>query len=76
VNKKAQIKVALKRYLNTHSFYSAEEFLMYKDDPIFVNSIRYLMYMYGFSITLVAFGGLVLLDPRFMVQTRQKMMDF
>jgi len=27
MNKKAQFKVALKRYLNTHSFYSVEEFL-------------------------------------------------
>jgi hypothetical protein len=27
MNEKAQFKVALKRYLNTHSFYSVDEFL-------------------------------------------------
>jgi hypothetical protein len=32
MNKKAQFKVALKRYLNTHSFYSVEEFPMLKND--------------------------------------------
>jgi IS1 family transposase len=32
VNKKSQFKVALKRYLNTHSFYSVDEFLMLKND--------------------------------------------
>jgi hypothetical protein len=31
MNKKAQLKVALKRYLNTHCFYSVEEFLMFKN---------------------------------------------
>jgi HKD family nuclease len=31
VNKKAEFKVVLKRYLNTHSFYSVEEFLMFKN---------------------------------------------
>jgi hypothetical protein len=31
-NKKAQFKVALKRYLNTHFFYSVEEFLTFKND--------------------------------------------
>jgi hypothetical protein len=31
-NKKAQFKVALKRYLNTHSFYCVEEFLTFKND--------------------------------------------
>jgi hypothetical protein len=30
-NKKAQFKVALKRYLITHSFYSVDEFLMFTD---------------------------------------------
>jgi hypothetical protein len=29
VNKKAQFKLALKRYLITHSFYSVDEFLMF-----------------------------------------------
>jgi hypothetical protein len=29
VNKKTQFKVALKRYLITHSFYSVDEFLMF-----------------------------------------------
>jgi hypothetical protein len=29
VNKKAQFKVALKRYLITHSLYSVDEFLMF-----------------------------------------------
>jgi hypothetical protein len=29
VNKKAQFKVALKRYLIIHSFYSADEFIMF-----------------------------------------------
>jgi hypothetical protein len=32
MNKMAQFKVALKRYLNTHSFYSVEECLMFKID--------------------------------------------
>jgi hypothetical protein len=31
-SKRAQFKVALKRYLNTHSFYSAEEFPTFKND--------------------------------------------
>jgi hypothetical protein len=31
--KKAHIKVALRTYLNTHSFYSVDEFLMCKDNP-------------------------------------------
>jgi IS1 family transposase len=30
-NKKSQFKVELKRYLNTHSFYSVEEFLTFKN---------------------------------------------
>jgi hypothetical protein len=30
-NKKVQFKVALKRYLNTCSFYSVEEFIMFKN---------------------------------------------
>jgi hypothetical protein len=30
-NKKAQFKVALRRYLNAHSFYSVDEFLMCTD---------------------------------------------
>jgi hypothetical protein len=32
MNKKAQFKVALKRYLNTHSFYSVEKFLTFIND--------------------------------------------
>jgi hypothetical protein len=32
MNKRAPYKVALKRYLNTHSFYSVEEFQMLKND--------------------------------------------
>jgi hypothetical protein len=32
VNKKSQFKVALKRYLNTHSFYSVDEFLIFEND--------------------------------------------
>jgi hypothetical protein len=31
MNKKAQYKAALKRYLNTHPFYSVEEFLTFKN---------------------------------------------
>jgi hypothetical protein len=31
-NERAKFKVALKRYLNTHSFYSVDEFVMYTDD--------------------------------------------
>jgi hypothetical protein len=34
MNKQAQFKVALKRYLNTHFFYSVEEFLTFKNDSI------------------------------------------
>jgi len=33
MNEKAHIKVALRTYLNTHSFYSVDEFLMCKDNP-------------------------------------------
>jgi hypothetical protein len=32
INKKAQFKVALKRYLNMHSLYSVEEFLTFKNE--------------------------------------------
>jgi hypothetical protein len=32
-NEKAEFKVALKRYLNTHSFYSVDEFFMCKNNP-------------------------------------------
>jgi hypothetical protein len=32
-NEKAQFKVALRRYLNAHSFYSVNEFFMCTDDP-------------------------------------------
>jgi hypothetical protein len=32
MNKKAQFKVALKRYLGTHAVYSIEEFLMFKNE--------------------------------------------
>jgi hypothetical protein len=32
MNKKAQFKVALKRYLNTQPFYTVEEFLTFKND--------------------------------------------
>jgi hypothetical protein len=34
-NEKAEFKVALKRYLNTHSFYSVDEFLLSKNDSSF-----------------------------------------
>jgi len=32
MNKKAQFKAAFKKYLNTHSFHSADEFLTFKHD--------------------------------------------
>jgi hypothetical protein len=32
-NEKTKFKVALRKYLNTHSFYSVDEFFMYKDGP-------------------------------------------
>jgi hypothetical protein len=32
MNKKAQFKVALKKYLNTHCFYFVEVFLAFKND--------------------------------------------
>jgi hypothetical protein len=32
MTKQTMFKVALKRYLNTHCFYSAEEFLTFKND--------------------------------------------
>jgi hypothetical protein len=32
-NEKAKFKVALKRYLNTHSFYSVGEFFMCENNP-------------------------------------------
>jgi hypothetical protein len=34
-NEKAEFKVALKRYLNTHSFYSVDKFLLSKNDSSF-----------------------------------------
>jgi hypothetical protein len=56
VNKTTQFKVALKRYLNAHSFYSVDEFLLFKNDSQYFKglslySITYLLYMYRFSIT-------------------------
>jgi hypothetical protein len=33
MNEKAQFKIPLKRYLNTHSFYSVDEFPLSKNDP-------------------------------------------
>jgi hypothetical protein len=33
INKKAQLKYALKRYLITHSFYSVDEFLLFTNNP-------------------------------------------
>jgi hypothetical protein len=30
MNEKAQFKLALKQYLNTHSFYSVDEYFLYK----------------------------------------------
>jgi hypothetical protein len=50
MNRKTQFKVALKRYLNTHPFYSAEEFLMLKNDCqckgfLSLNSIIYFLHM-------------------------------
>jgi hypothetical protein len=36
MNKQTQFKAALKRYLNTHPFYSVEEFLMFKNDSQYV----------------------------------------
>jgi hypothetical protein len=46
VNKKSQFKVALKRYLNTHSFYSVDEFLMFKNDAwcIYISFIVFIYY--------------------------------
>jgi hypothetical protein len=32
MNEKAKFKVALKKYLNTHSFYSVDEFFMCNDN--------------------------------------------
>jgi hypothetical protein len=32
MNEKAQFKLALRTYLNIHSFYSVDEFLMFKND--------------------------------------------
>jgi hypothetical protein len=37
-NKKVQIKVTLKRYLNAHSFHSVDEFLMFKNESQFLFS--------------------------------------
>jgi hypothetical protein len=31
-NENAKFKIALRKYLNTHSFYPADEVFMYKDD--------------------------------------------
>jgi hypothetical protein len=35
MNEKAKFKVELKQYLNTHSFYSVDEFLLSKYDSSF-----------------------------------------
>jgi hypothetical protein len=34
MNEKAKFKEALKRYLNTHSFYSVDEFVVSKTHPL------------------------------------------
>jgi hypothetical protein len=44
MNKQTQFKVALKRYLNTDSFYSVEEFLMFKNDLKYVQKFFWLLF--------------------------------
>jgi len=38
MNKQTQFKVALKRYLNTHSFYSVEEFLTFRNNSLYMKN--------------------------------------
>jgi hypothetical protein len=45
MNKEAQFKVALKRYLNTHSLYSVEKFLMFKIVSYYVRFFPTVCYM-------------------------------
>jgi hypothetical protein len=44
MNKQTQFKVALKRYLNTHYFYSIEEFLPFKNDSQYVQKLFLLLF--------------------------------
>jgi hypothetical protein len=37
MNKKAQFSGALKWYLNTYSFYSVDEFLMFENDSLYLS---------------------------------------
>jgi hypothetical protein len=45
VNKKSQFKVALKMYLNTHSFYCVDEFLMFENNAWCIYK-RFLVFIY------------------------------
>jgi hypothetical protein len=38
MKKHTQFKVALKRYLNTHSFYSVEEFLTFRNNSLYMKN--------------------------------------
>jgi hypothetical protein len=49
----AQFKVALKRYLSTHSFYSVEEFVMFKNDSQYVQKFVAYCPFYGPCIICV-----------------------
>jgi hypothetical protein len=54
MNKQTQFKVALKRYLNTHCFYSVEEFLTFKKDSYVQKFFSYCL-LYGPYIIHVYF---------------------
>jgi hypothetical protein len=56
MNKKAKFKVALKRYLNTRSFYSTVESLTFKNDSYLQNLFSYCP-LYGPCIVCVYFGS-------------------
>jgi hypothetical protein len=47
MNREAQFRVALKRYLNTHSFYSVEEFLTFKNYSYCVHKLFPYCLLYG-----------------------------
>jgi hypothetical protein len=58
-NKKTQFKVTLKWYLNTHSFYSADEFIMFeKTHDVFKGFLFYILHYMGSLIYICIYVDL------------------
>jgi hypothetical protein len=51
MNKKVQFKVALKRYLNAHSSFYVDKFMMFK----IIQNILYILYFYDLFHILLSF---------------------